>query len=445
MSNANQFRHNGKFARKSIVNWKNNVSKSAKKLHEKYKNVGVQLPSNRRIVDLEKLATEMWCMTCDLPLSFRFLIQEEIFGAASVFHLKCPKCDRIRQVKSSTSEGESTRSRYHVNFKLALTILDGGIGETQLNTILSALNLPTVNHNLIKRYERLVGPAVEVVAKENCHEALKVERELTILNEGSCDRTSTEKTLHDGDSEINLNSGASDTKTGDSDLKAVSTTTIINPMAERIINTVQTDIMVDTNNNNVAETDFEETNKCCDDSTFDVGSAAINSTGSFIHDESNSKESFASSSQELPKNRKRKLQSIIGSSKTPKTRVGLRLSYDGAWLKKGSGRCYNSKQGHGTAFGHYSRKCVAYATRNKGCRYCRINSKKKHDCRSNFVGSSKAMEADIAVQILTQNETFVEENVEIKTLIAGTLIAGRVSMYCDRFYGYINFFKKAFK
>lgn len=120
MSNANQFRHKGKFARKNIVNWKNNVSKSAKKLHENYKSVGVQLPSNRRIVDLEKLATEMWCMTCDLPLSFRFLIKEEIFGAASIFHLKCPKCDRIRQVKSSTSEGESTRSKYHVNFKLAL-------------------------------------------------------------------------------------------------------------------------------------------------------------------------------------------------------------------------------------------------------------------------------------------------------------------------------------
>lgn len=101
-------------------------------------------------------------------------------------------------------------------------------------------------------------------------------------------------------------------------------------MAERVINTVQTDIMVDTNNNNGAETDFEETNKCCDDSTFDVGSAVINSTGSFIQDESNSKESFASFSQELPKNRKRKLQSIIGTSKTPKTKVGLRLSYDGA-------------------------------------------------------------------------------------------------------------------
>ncbi|CAD6233990.1 GSCOCG00007453001-RA-CDS [Cotesia congregata] len=126
----------------------------------------------------------MWCTTCDWPLSFRFLIQEDICGVASVFHLKCPKCKEIRLVKSSASEGKSTRSKYHVNFKLALVVLDGGIEETQLNTILSALNLPPVDHNLIKRYERLVGPATETVTKENCHDALKVEEELKILNEG---------------------------------------------------------------------------------------------------------------------------------------------------------------------------------------------------------------------------------------------------------------------
>ncbi|KAH0552413.1 hypothetical protein KQX54_009661 [Cotesia glomerata] len=127
MSNANQFRHNGRFARKSIINWKNNVSKSVKRLNEEYKNLGVQLSTRQRIVDLEKLAAEMWCTT---------------------------------------------------------SILDGGIEETQLNTILSALNLPPVDHNLIKWYERLVGSAIETVAKENCHEALKVEQELKILNEG---------------------------------------------------------------------------------------------------------------------------------------------------------------------------------------------------------------------------------------------------------------------
>lgn len=71
-----------------------------------------------------------------------------------------------------------------VNLYHFTAILDGGIGETQLNTILTALNVPTVNRNLIKRYERLVGPAIENVAKKICLEALKVERKLTIENEG---------------------------------------------------------------------------------------------------------------------------------------------------------------------------------------------------------------------------------------------------------------------
>ena len=120
MSNANQFRHNGRFARKTIVNWKANLSKAAKRLQLEYKNLNVQLPNGRRLVDLNKLAEEMWCQNCDMPLHFRFLVHENICGLASVFHLKCPECKTIHQVNSSTNEGTSTRSKYHVNLKLAL-------------------------------------------------------------------------------------------------------------------------------------------------------------------------------------------------------------------------------------------------------------------------------------------------------------------------------------
>lgn len=117
----------------------------------------------------------------------------------------------------------------------------------------------------------------------------------------------------------------------------------------------------------------------------------------------------------IVENAKKVVEGVENNQKGRK--VGIRVSYDGAWLKKGSGRCYNSKQGHGTAFGHYSRKCIAYGTRNKSCRFCSLKSKKKHDCRRNFQGSSKAMEADIAVEILTANKNLTEENVEVRTLI----------------------------
>ncbi|KAK0159463.1 hypothetical protein PV327_011116, partial [Microctonus hyperodae] len=344
-----------------------------KKVQKDYKNLKIKLPSGRRIVDLDKLAEEMWCQECDLPLSFRFCVNEDICEFASVFHIKCSKCGTIHLVRSSTNEGKSTKSKYHVNFKVALAILDGGIGETQLNTILSALNVPTINHNSIKRYERLVGPAIETVVKDSCHEALKVERELTILNEGYC----------------NSNDEASIDSRADNVKKFV---------------------------NFYVEADGVE-NKLNNDATFSSVSTDVKSVKSLIQHESNTEEDLKNRSQNLHENCERKLESIKKNIKIKKERIGLRLSYDGAWLKKGSGRCYNSRQGYGTAFGHYSRKCVAYATRNKRCRYCRISSKKKHDCGKNFIGSSKAMEADIAVGIFTKNDTFVKENVEIKTLI----------------------------
>ena len=46
-------------------------------------------------------------------------------------------------------------------------MLDAGIGETKINTLLSALNIPTVSHSSLKRYERVVGPAVENLCKES--------------------------------------------------------------------------------------------------------------------------------------------------------------------------------------------------------------------------------------------------------------------------------------
>lgn len=62
-------------------------------------------------------------------------------------------------------------------------MLDAGIGVRQINTILTALNLPAVNHSLIKWCERFVGPLVESVAQTSCNEALKLEKKLTVSNE----------------------------------------------------------------------------------------------------------------------------------------------------------------------------------------------------------------------------------------------------------------------
>jgi len=68
--------------------------------------------------------------------------------------------------------------------------------------------------------------------------------------------------------------------------------------------------------------------------------------------------------------------------------------------------------GHGVLVGHYSKKIVSYGVRSKSCRRCDAGrSKTDHDCRHNFDGSSKSMEADIAVELFTKNPLFDKHQV----------------------------------
>ena len=77
--------------------------------------------------------------------------------------------------------------------------------------------------------------------------------------------------------------------------------------------------------------------------------------------------------------------------------IGIQVSYDMGWQKRGKG--HNLLAGQGAAMGLGTGKVLAYATRCKYCRICQ-NAKKKgkspqqHDCRKNHTGSSKAMEPD---------------------------------------------------
>lgn len=73
--------------------------------------------------------------------------------------------------------------------------------------------------------------------------------------------------------------------------------------------------------------------------------------------------------------------------------------------------------GHGTAIGYYSGKVIAYGTRVKRCIYCERKCSKAHDCRLNFKGSAKSMEADIAVEIFLKNRNFDTVKVKLGTLI----------------------------
>ncbi|KAK3735622.1 hypothetical protein QZH41_007398 [Actinostola sp. cb2023] len=87
--------------------------------------------------------------------------------------------------------------------------------------------------------------------------------------------------------------------------------------------------------------------------------------------------------------------------------VGMKASYDAGWQKQG--RAHNSRTGQGTMVGLQTGKCLDYGTKNAYCRKCfeaekRGADPKPHDCRLNHVGSAKAMESSIAIEICQKDQ-----------------------------------------
>ena len=82
--------------------------------------------------------------------------------------------------------------------------------------------------------------------------------------------------------------------------------------------------------------------------------------------------------------------------------VAVGMSYDMGWRKLG--KSYDSSSGVGTAVGLKMGKVISYATQNTLCRVCQeavANNREPtvHECRRNHEGSSKSMEANVAVQL----------------------------------------------
>ncbi|XP_052682531.1 uncharacterized protein LOC128163085 isoform X2 [Crassostrea angulata] len=94
-----------------------------------------------------------------------------------------------------------------------------------------------------------------------------------------------------------------------------------------------------------------------------------------------------------------------GSVQQSDTSMGITVSADGTFQKRGSGRCYNSLSGAASLIGLKTGKVVGFSSRLKRCRKCMVAKKSnrtpiKHKCRKNWVGSAKAMEPDMIVEML---------------------------------------------
>ncbi|XP_032684033.1 uncharacterized protein LOC116850178 [Odontomachus brunneus] len=138
----------------------------------------------RRIVDLNSLGKNLICQSCGSILSLLDIEDEECKGLASLFTIKCRKCSKKTRVASDKHHVSSTNNKesnhFDVNTRAVIGVLNSGSGNTHLNKILAALDVPLLHPNVYKVHEKEVGRAMEELATESCKEAAILERNLTI-------------------------------------------------------------------------------------------------------------------------------------------------------------------------------------------------------------------------------------------------------------------------
>jgi len=69
--------------------------------------------------------------------------------------------------------------------------------------------------------------------------------------------------------------------------------------------------------------------------------------------------------------------------------------------------------------GYYLHKVMGYFTRLKECAKCEAgHDPADHDCRRNYFGSAKFMEADMSSELVNRNPSLDRDNVQISTTFA---------------------------
>ncbi|XP_063431634.1 uncharacterized protein LOC134714327 [Mytilus trossulus] len=131
--------------------------------------------TGRRVVELQALAQQMFCTSCDARLHLADIESERRYGLGSILFIRCQNsvCSSLNDVKT----GKRNNGTFDINSKLALAMVHTGMGPVQINNFLATLNLPPVVPSTLKRREQKIDTTLETVAKKSCLEAQKEEIE----------------------------------------------------------------------------------------------------------------------------------------------------------------------------------------------------------------------------------------------------------------------------
>ncbi|XP_066585436.1 uncharacterized protein [Prorops nasuta] len=98
--------------------------------------------------------------------------------------------------------------------------------------------------------------------------------------------------------------------------------------------------------------------------------------------------------------------------------INIIVSYDMGWSRRGNVRTYDSLNGYGTIIGFLSGKILDYRTKNRKCLLCDLgHCKEDHDCRQNFEGSAKSMEAHVGANLINNSDILKNAGLKVRVFI----------------------------
>ncbi|KAK0075212.1 hypothetical protein PV325_007207 [Microctonus aethiopoides] len=101
--------YNQRFKQQTLAKniWKKQSMKSKSQLQ--LSQAKPNLIEGRRIVHIDTVAKQMICKKCKSKLHFSDIVYEKQFGLASVFYMKCKKCDMICTVATDKQHATSKK------------------------------------------------------------------------------------------------------------------------------------------------------------------------------------------------------------------------------------------------------------------------------------------------------------------------------------------------
>lgn len=129
----------------------------------------------RRVVELSLLGKKLdeGCFKCSGILRLSSCIGETRYGLGSQLHIMCTKCEAVNYIPTGKVHGLNI---WDINTKLGAALLFCGLGETAINNLFAAINLPHISATTLKRRERETGIVFESVADMTCDDAIAEEK-----------------------------------------------------------------------------------------------------------------------------------------------------------------------------------------------------------------------------------------------------------------------------